>query len=146
MHINEFQEKLVVYVNRCVNLDEISALVIKLKDANYAVNDFDNIVIYEDKVIGTILEISRGGENYFGVLDINVSKAKEENFLLKLEENINFDVDCDVYKYKNNYYLKLNEQSNIKIGRVLEYSKIIYGDIIYKIMKDENKVKGGMVI
>jgi len=146
MHITDLDEKMIIFINKSLDLDEISALILKIKEKNYEVKNFDNIVIYEDKNIGTILEINRGEENYFGVLDINVSKAKEQVFLLKLEQNINFDIKCDTYKYKNNYYLKLKENNNIKIGRILEYTKIVYGEEILKIMKEENKVKGGIII
>jgi len=146
VHISDLGEKLVIYINKILNLDEMSALILKIKDKNYEIKDFDNIVIYEDKVIGTILEVNRGEENYFGVLDINVSKAKEQNFLLKLEENIDFNISADTYRYKNNYYIKLKDQKDIIVGRVLEYAKIIYGSEISKIMKEENKINGGIVI
>lgn len=146
MHITDLDEKMVIFINKSIDLDEISALILKIKEKNYEVKNFDNIVIYEDKNIGTILEINRGEENCFGVLDINVVLAKEQVFLLKLEQNINFDINCDIYKYKSNYYLKIKENEPLKIGRILEYTKIIYGEKVLKIMKEENKVKGGIII
>lgn len=146
MHINDSDDKMIIFINKSVDLDEISSIILKIKNKNYEVKNFDSIVIYEDKNIGTILEINRGEENCFGVLDINVALAKEQVFLLKLEQTINFDINCDIYKYKNNYYLKIKESDPLKIGRILEYTKIIYGEEILKIMKEENKVKGGIII
>ena len=52
----------------------------------------------------------------------------------------------DIYKYKNNYYMQIKENDFIKIGRLLEYSKIIYGSIVKKIKKTKNKVNGGIVV
>ena len=77
---------------------------------------------------------------------MNISVSKEKGFLLKLEENIDFDIKNDIYKYKNNYYMQVKDNDFIKIGRILEYSKIIYGNIIKKIKKDKNKINGGIVV
>ena len=63
-----------------------------------AIKNYNNMVIYEDQNLGTILELS-SDDDYFNSFDINVSISKEENFLLKLEETINFDIDADMYKY-----------------------------------------------
>ena len=38
------------------------------------------------------------------------------------------------------------ENDWIKIGRILEYSKIIYGSIVKKIKKEKNKVDGGSLV
>ena len=77
---------------------------------------------------------------------MNVSVSKDKSFLLKLEENIDFDIMCDIYKYKNNFYVQVKDNNFIKVGRILEYSKIIYGSIVKKIKKDKNKINGGIVV
>ena len=146
MHIENFDEKLIIYINKKINLEDISAILLKSKILGLDIKKYDNIVIYEDEILGTILELTLENDNYFTSFDMNISVSKEKGFLLKLEENIDFDIKNDIYKYKNNYYMQVKDNDFIKIGRILEYSKIIYGNIIKKIKKDKNKINGGIVV
>lgn len=146
MHIENFDEKLIIYVNKKINLEDISTILLKSKIFGLDIKKYDNIVIYEDEILGTILELTLENDNYFTSFDMNISVSKEKGFLLKLEENIDFDIKNDIYKYKNNYYMQVKDNDFIKIGRILEYSKIIYGNIIKKIKKDKNKINGGIVV
>lgn len=146
MHIENFDEKLIIYVNKKINLEDISTILLKSKILGLDIKKYDNIVIYEDEILGTILELTLENDNYFTSFDMNISVSKEKGFLLKLEENIDFDIKNDIYKYKNNYYMQVKDNDFIKIGRILEYSKIIYGNIIKKIKKDKNKINGGIVV
>ena len=102
--------------------------------------------MYEDEILGTILELTNENDSYFTTFDMNISLSKEKSFLLKIEENADIDIKKDIYKYKNNYYMQIKENDFIKIGRLLEYSKIIYGSIVKKIKKTKNKVNGGIVV
>lgn len=146
MHIENFDEKLIIYINKKINLEDISTILLKSKTLGLDIKKYDNIVIYEDEILGTILELTLENDNYFTSFDMNISVSKEKGFLLKLEENIDFDIKNDIYKYKNNYYMQVKDNDFIKIGRILEYSKIIYGNIIKKIKKDKNKINGGIVV
>lgn len=146
MHIENFENKLIIYINKKINLEEISNILLKTKYLGIDIKEYDNITIYEDSLLGTILELTQENDNYFTSFDMNISVSKEKNFLLKLEENINFDLDYDIYKYKNNYYVHIKENNYIKIGRILEYSKIIYGSLVKKIMIEKNKIKGGIIV
>lgn len=146
MHIENFDEKLIIYINKKINLEDISTILLKSKILGLDIKKYDNIVIYEDEILGTILELTLENDNYFTSFDMNISVSKEKGFLLKLEENIDFDIKNDIYKYKNNYYMQVKDDDFIKIGRILEYSKIIYGNIIKKIKKDKNKINGGIVV
>lgn len=146
MHIENFDEKLIIYINKKINLEDISTILLKSKILGLDIKKYDNIVIYEDEILGTILELTLENDNYFTSFDMNISVSKEKGFLLKLEENIDFDIKNDIYKYKNNYYMQVKDNDFIKIGRILEYSKIIYGNIIKKIKKDKNKINGGIVV
>lgn len=146
MHIENFDEKLIIYINKKINLEDISTILLKSKILGLDIKKYDNIVIYEDETLGTILELTLENDNYFTSFDMNISVSKEKGFLLKLEENIDFDIKNDIYKYKNNYYMQVKDNDFIKIGRILEYSKIIYGNIIKKIKKDKNKINGGIVV
>lgn len=146
MHIENFDEKLIIYINKKINLEDISTILLKSKILGFDIKKYDNIVIYEDEILGTILELTLENDNYFTSFDMNISVSKEKGFLLKLEENIDFDIKNDIYKYKNNYYMQVKDNDFIKIGRILEYSKIIYGNIIKKIKKDKNKINGGIVV
>ena len=146
MHIEDFDDKLIIYINKKINLEDISSILLKSKILGVDIKNFDNIVIYEDEILGTILELTLENDNYFTTFDMNVSVSKDKSFLLKLEENIDFDINCDIYKYKNNFYVQVKDNNFIKVGRILEYSKIIYGNIVKKIKKDKNKINGGIVV
>ncbi len=146
MHIEGFDDKLIIYINKKINLEDISSILLKSKVLGVDIKNFDNIVIYEDDILGTILELTLENDNYFTTFDMNVSVSKDKSFLLKLEENIDFDIMCDIYKYKNNFYVQVKDNNFIKVGRILEYSKIIYGSIVKKIKKDKNKINGGIVV
>ena len=146
MHIEDFDDKLIIYINKKINLEDISSILLKSKVLGVDIKNFDNIVIYEDDILGTILELTLENDNYFTTFYKNVSVSKYKSFLLKLEENIDFDIMCDIYKYKNNFYVQVKDNNFIKVGRILEYSKIIYGSIVKKIKKDKNKINGGIVV
>ena len=126
MHIENFDDKLIIYINKKINLEEISNVLLKSKALGLDIKLYDNIVLYEDEILGTILELTNENDSYFTTFDMNISLSKEKSFLLKIEENADIDI--------------------IKIGRLLEYSKIIYGSIVKKIKKTKNKVNGGIVV
>ena len=146
MHIENFDDKLIIYINKKINLEEISNVLLKSKALGLDIKLYDNIVLYEDEILGTILELTNENDSYFTTFDKNISLSKEKSFLLKTEENADIDIKKDIYKYKNNYYMQIKENDFIKIGRLLEYSKIIYGSIVKKIKKTKNKVNGGIVV
>lgn len=146
MHIENFDDKLIIYINKKINLEEISNVLLKSKALGLDIKLYDNIVLYEDEILGTILELTKENDSYFTTFDMNISLSKEKSFLLKIEENADIDIKKDIYKYKNNYYMQIKENDFIKIGRLLEYSKIIYGSIVKKIKKTKNKVNGGIVV
>ena len=146
MHIENFDDKQIIYINKKINLEEISNVLLKSKALGLDIKLYDNIVLYEDEILGTILELTNENDSYFTTFDMNISLSKEKSFLLKIEENADIDIKKDIYKYKNNYYMQIKENDFIKIGRLLEYSKIIYGSIVKKIKKTKNKVNGGIVV
>lgn len=146
MHIENFDDKLIIYINKKINLEEISNVLLKSKALGLDIKLYDNIVLYEDEILGTILELTNENDSYFTTFDMNISLSKEKSFLLKVEENADINIKKDIYKYKNNYYMQIKENDFIKIGRLLEYSKIIYGSIVKKIKKTKNKVNGGIVV
>ena len=146
MHIENFDDKLIIYINKKINLEEISNVLLKSKALGLDIKLYDNIVLYEDEILGTILELTNENDSYFTTFDMNISLSKEKSFLLKIGENADIDIKKDIYKYKNNYYMQIKENDFIKIGRLLEYSKIIYGSIVKKIKKTKNKVNGGIVV
>ena len=146
MHIENFDDKLIIYINKKINLEEISNVLLKSKALGLDIKLYDNIVLYEDEILGTILELTNENDSYFTTFDMNISLSKEKSFLLKIEENADIDIKKDIYKYKNNYYMQIKENDFIKIGRLLKYSKIIYGSIVKKIKKTKNKVNGGIVV
>lgn len=146
MHIENFEDKLIIYINKKIDLEEISSIVLKLKNLEIEIKEYDNITIYEDDILGTILELTKENEEYFTSFDMNISVSKENTFLLKIEDYIDIDLKYDIYKYKNNYYMQIKENNYIKLGQLLEHTKIIYGSIVKKIKKEKNRIKGGIII
>ena len=84
MHIESNEDKLIIYINKKINLEDISSILLKSKILGVDIKSYDNIIIYEDEILGTILELTEENDNYFTTFDMNVSVSKEKNFLLKL--------------------------------------------------------------
>ena len=100
MHIENFDDKLIIYINKKINLEEISNVLLKSKALGLDIKLYDNIVLYEDEILGTILELTNENDSYFTTFDMNISLSKEKSFLLKIEENADIDIKKDIYKYK----------------------------------------------
>ena len=88
MHIESFDDKFIIYINKKIDLEDISGILLNYKNMGIDIKNYNNMVIYEDKNLGTILELS-SDDDYFNSFDINVSISKEENFLLisRLSQN-----------------------------------------------------------
>ena len=118
-HINEF----------------ISKIIKTLKYYNIKLNGYYSINIFIDKNYGIIMEIIQKIKyDYLKQIDTNI-KIKKTTFLLKITDFIN--INEEVYKYRNNYYIKINKN----LIKNLEY----YDEICYNtksIIKFINLVRG----
>jgi len=68
-------------------------------------------------------------------VDLDI-KLKEEVFIYEIED---FNYLNKKYKYvkdKDKIYLVLDKVSEIEMGKILEYSKVIYGDRAKTILKN----------
>ena len=102
MHIENFDEKLIIYINKKINLEDISTILLKSKILGLDIKKYDNIVIYEDEILGTILELTLENDNYFTSIDMNISVSTEKGFLLKLEENYIHNLKSIILRWMNN--------------------------------------------
>lgn len=153
-------DKIVVFLNKkeIVNLDfndelkleeYFKMLFIKLKK-NYEIelNGYYNIDVYQDKQFGAILEIENEEleyYNYFNQIDMKINILKNSSFLYEIEYGfLDNEILSQTICYKNSdkIYLKIEKDINdITFAKILEYSEIIYGDVIQDILKYGKKVK-----
>lgn len=113
----------------------ISKIIKTLKYYNIRLNGYYSINVFIDKNYGIIMEIIKKiNYDYLKQIDTNI-KIKKNTFLLKINDFLN--IKEPVYKYKNNFYIKINK--NFK--KYLEY----YDEICYNtksIIKLKNLVRG----
>ena len=106
----------------------------------------DEYLIIEQAIKEHTIDLKRIEGINEHITDKTLENAYNNLKSLGIVENADIDIKKDIYKYKNNYYMQIKENDFIKIGRLLEYSKIIYGSIVKKIKKTKNKVNGGIVV
>ncbi len=108
------------------------------------INGYYNVFIYHDKNYGLIIDMQKEDLEYLDYFNNQVElniEIIEDSFLYEIEDilNINKDILINFTIYKKNYhfYLETKEKINpIKLGILLENSKIIYGKKAKKIKKD----------
>lgn len=112
--------------------DFLKKIILKLK--NYYLLElcgYYNVIVHLDRNYGAILEFEKENLEYFdyyeGQIDLNV-KVNYEKFLYEVDDYNYFDNKYKFYKNKDKFYLTLDNISEIELGQILEYSKIIYGE------------------
>lgn len=131
--------------------DYFKDLFVNLKNNyNININGYYYINVYKDKYYGCILEMKKEELDYMeyldGQVDMNIVIDTNDTFLYEMNDYFNIDKslinNVNVYKYNNKIYVKLvNNISNIKMGQLLEFSNIIYGDKCKKIRKMGNLIE-----
>lgn len=90
-----------------------------------------NVDVHIDSNYGAILEFEKENLEYFdyyeGQIDLNV-KVEYEKFLYEVEDFNYFNKKYNFYKSKDKIYLNVDNVSDIELGQILEYSKIVYGE------------------
>lgn len=98
------------------------------------IEGFYNISVFLDKAEGMILKLEKEDIDYYHFHQIEMRIVKEDTvFLYQVEDILDFlESDVDIYFYKNEFYIKNNNQK--KVYNLYEFGKIIYEntDIILK--------------
>ena len=116
--------------------------IIKRLENYYCVElcGYYNVNVHIDSNYGAILEFEKENLEYFeyyeGQIDLNV-KVEYEKFLYEVEDFNYFNKQYNFYKSKDKFYLNIDNVSDIELGQILEYSKIVYGE---KALKIEEKM------
>lgn len=112
--------------------DFLKKIIKKLK--NYYLIElcgYYNVDVHIDSNYGAILEFEKEDLEYFdyyeGQIDLNV-KVEYEKFLYEVEDFNYFNKKYNFYKSKDKIYLNVDNVSDIELGQILEYSKIVYGE------------------
>ena len=154
--LNQFFTKDMNFLDKDLLEEQFKNLFLKLKDIyNIEINGYYDINIYIDKYYGSILDIKKEEIEYLDYfddqIDMRIILSKYSVFLYKIIDI--FEIPKDilnsslVYKYQNNLYLELRKKiDNIKIGKLLENSFLVYGPITDKILKNGRKIKNNLNI
>lgn len=100
------------------------------------ISGFYNVTLYINNKYGLILEVNKENEFDFfpDIIDIKLSLKEDIPMYLKLEDYFLIK-DYEVYYYNNNFYVDINNISDLDIIKLSDYYSIIYGDSL-------NKIKG----
>lgn len=157
----EDDNNLIVFLNRVVsdnfnftekdNLeDNFRSIFNSIKDRYLLdISGYYNIIMYKDNIYGIILEVEKDPLeyfDYFNQIEMRITLSNHDVFLYKIiDNNLNFDIDnIELYSYKGNLYAKAKETiSLIELGKLLEYSNIIYGEKTNIVLKYGNVIKRG---
>ncbi len=136
MRVEYYSDKIVTYlINRKlnVNIDNIRNLLIDvlnnlIHNYNIDINNNYNINIYINNLYGIIVELINR-ESTDDVNNIELSILNDKLFLYEIDDPLNY-IEDEIYYYKNKYYLNAK---NMDID-LLENSKLVYDDKVYKIL------------
>ncbi|MBR3898518.1 MAG: hypothetical protein IKJ43_04505 [Bacilli bacterium] len=130
------------------NKESIENFIKKIND-NYSINleGCLDINIYRDIYYGLIINIKKDFDyfDYFkNDIEMNI-KIEDSIFLYKIENIDKYLLDnMTIYKDKENIYIKPN--SKIFLGKIIENSKVIYGDMAKRIIKTSKIINTEVII
>lgn len=143
--------KIIIYLNKKLILDNTKLdtyfknLFLKLKDKyNTKIVGYYNINVYTDKTYGSIIEMENQDldyYNYFDQVDMEIKIIKND-FLYQIDyDYVTKDIlnKTVLYKFDGKLYLKILD--DIILNKILECSKVIYGQELKKIYRNSEKVK-----
>jgi len=138
-------DNMIVYLSKCyienINFTDKDSLEIYFKDLfktlqkKYDINisGYYDIDVYIDNYYGVIIEMMKEDLEYYNYFDdkLEMQIVIHDNISFLYLYKDYFDIekinDSQIYKYKDNYYLKIDKDiSNIEFARILEFSDIIY--------------------
>lgn len=143
--LNTFKTKNIDFNNKEDIEKHFRDIFLKLKHIyGLDIKGYYNINIYIDKFYGAILEIENEALEYFDYfddkIDMRVSIVSNTKFLYKIKDLFLLDKKLlrrvNIYSFKNKYYLLLKKDiSNYEMGKLLEVSELVYGDVVEDILK-----------
>lgn len=118
--------------------DYFRKLFIKLKD-NFGLDIYGccDIDVYFDDIYGVLLEISFNDDVYelYNDVDMSIKISKYRNFLYKVNDYYKEFVG-NYYSYMGELYFKPCDIDYVGLGKLIENSKIIYGEFCSEIIKN----------
>ena len=104
-----------------------------------------DVKIFIDENYGIIIKIKKDTLEYFDYfkddieMDIEIIK---DTFLYKIDDAsvIKQTENTEIYKQYENIYIKVKNNDDINIGKIIENSEIIYGKTAKKIIENNNKI------
>ena len=106
------------------------------------ISGFIDVKIHVDKNYGIIIEINKELDyfDYFkDELEMNI-EIIDDVFLYETDY-LEFKNCGNFYKFNDMFYLCVNKINDFKLGKLIENSKIIYGDRAKKIKNESNRVE-----
>lgn len=125
--------------------DEVKNQIFKIINTHSIdLNGYYNVYIYQDQNYGIIIEIQKEDLEYLDYFNNQIEfniEIIDDSFLYEIEDlfilNKKLLNKFTIYKKGCKFYLEVKEQINtIKLGTILENSKIIYGKKAKKIKKE----------
>jgi hypothetical protein len=121
-------------------------LFLKLKNIyKLTIIGYYNINVFLDDIYGLIVSIKKEEQEYFDYfpnqVDMRITIDKSSNIIYNIKDYYEIPNEilkkCNIYKYKNNIYVYPYEMiDNISMGKIIESSNIIYGDIVLGIINE----------
>lgn len=99
-----------------------------------SISGFYNVTLYMNKKYGLILEVNKESDLDFFPDLIDIKLKLERNALVYLKLDDYFLIkDYETYYYDNNFYVNIDDISDIDIVKLSDYYSLIYGDSLDKI-------------
>ena len=112
-------------------------------------NGYYNVFIYQDKNYGLIIDMQKEELEYLDYfnnqIELNI-EIIEDSFLYEIDDIFTLDKNIlkqfTIYQKDYKFYLEAEEKVNtIKLGKILENSKIIYGKKGKRIKRESKIIK-----
>lgn len=99
-----------------------------------SISGFYNVTLYMNKKYGLILEVNKESDLDFFPDLIDIKLKLERNALVYLKLDDYFLIkDYETYYYDNNFYVNIDDISDIDIVKLSDYYSLTYGDNLDKI-------------
>lgn len=137
-----------ICINNKVDLEDYLKKIFMKLEKVYNIDMYGNydVEIFKDSNYGIVLSIKKNSDCYVDYydsdLEMDICISKYVGFAYKLKGHINKKIlkKCDIYKYKDGFYLYPKKISFIDLGYIIENCKIIFGEDVNKIISDGYKV------
>ncbi len=147
LYINKVYFQNFDFSDKCF-LESYLKKILKMLSNRYNLffDGFYDINMYTDINYGVIIDVIREDLEYFDYFNNQIQmniKVIETSFLYELFDFPTFSIEMfDVYKFSDKIYVKIKEQMDvIMLGKLIELSRIIYGNEAQKILKLAKKVR-----